>query len=106
MCIDTNITCNLLFYSLFKSYKPECVPERVPAVNLQIAFKAAGKMNQFFQQAKSRLDAGGSEERLAKMVTWNIDLGMKRVSVGASLLIFPLPTPCVFVNTLCPVILY
>ncbi|KDR10969.1 hypothetical protein L798_15047 [Zootermopsis nevadensis] len=35
-------------------------------------------MNQFFQQAKSRLDAGSGEEGHAKMVAWNIDLGMKR----------------------------
>jgi hypothetical protein len=56
-------------------------------------------MNQLFQQAKLRLDAGRGEEGLAKIVTWNIDLGMKRVSVGGSLLIFYLPTSCVPVNT-------
>jgi hypothetical protein len=56
------------------------VPEKVAAVNLHLAFKAVGKMNQFFQQAQLRLNAGFSEERSAKMIKWNIDQGLKKVS--------------------------
>lgn len=70
--------------SLFKSYKPECVPEKIPAVNIQVAFKATGKMNQFFQQARLRLGAGNVDQRNAEMVKWNIDQGVKRVSVNAA----------------------
>lgn len=106
LCRDKNMTYILQFHSLFKSYKPECVPERIPAVNLQLAFKAVGKMNQLFQEAKSRLDAGSGEEALAEIITWSIDHGMKKVSVGASLLTFPLPAPCLPINTLCPMILH
>jgi centromere protein I len=63
---------------LFKSYKPECVPERIPAVNIQVAFKAAGKMNQFFQQARLRLGAGDVDQGNGEMVKWNVDQGVKR----------------------------
>jgi hypothetical protein len=85
--VDTHLlTCILFFFSLFKSYKPECVPEKVPAVNLHLAFKAVGKINPFFQQAQLRLKAGSSEEKCAKMVKWNIDQGLKKVSEGASVL--------------------
>jgi hypothetical protein len=90
------MTCIFSFCSLFKSYKPECVPEKVPAVNLQLAFRAVGKMNQFFQQAQLRLEAGHGqgEEEHAKTVTWNIDHGMKRVSIGSSLH-HPPSSPCI-----------
>jgi hypothetical protein len=93
LCVNTNLTCILSFCSLFKSYKPECVPEKVPAVNLHLAFKAVGKMNQFFQQAQLRLNAGSSEETCAKMVKWNIDQGLKKVSEGASMLNNLPPSP-------------
>ncbi|GFG41066.1 hypothetical protein Cfor_04542 [Coptotermes formosanus] len=63
---------------LFKSYKPECVPEKIPAVNLQVAFKGASKMNPFFQQARLRLGAGNVDQVHAEMVKWNIDQGVKR----------------------------
>jgi len=73
-----------VFCSLFKSYKPECVPEKIPAVNIQVAFKVAGKMNQLFQQARLRLGAGNVDQGNAEMVKWNVDQGVKRVSVNAA----------------------
>lgn len=94
-CVDTNLTCILSFCSLFKSYKPECVPEKVPAVHLHIAFKAVGKMNPLFQQAQLRLNAGSSEETGAKMVKWNIDQGLKKVSEGALVLNNVPPSTCI-----------
>jgi hypothetical protein len=51
---------------------------------MQVAFKAAGKMNQFFQQARLRLGAGSVDQGNAEMVKWNIDQGVKRVSVNAA----------------------
>jgi len=83
--MDKLLTCIFyVFCSLFKSYKPECVPEKIPAVNIQVAFKAAGKMNPFFQQARLRLGAGNVDQGNAEMVKWNIDQGVKRVSVDAA----------------------
>jgi len=79
--MDKHLTSFYVICSLFKSYKPECVPEKIPAVNIQVAFKAAGKMNPFFQQARLRLGAGNVDQGNAEMVKWNIDQGVKRVSV-------------------------
>jgi hypothetical protein len=62
------------------------VPEKIPAVNLQVAFKGASKMNPFFQQARLRLGAGNVDQVHAEMVKWNIDQGVKRVSVDVAVL--------------------
>jgi hypothetical protein len=62
------------------------VPEKIPAVHLQVAFKAASKLNPFFQQAQLRMGAGNVDQGHAEMVKWNIDLGVKRVSVDVAVL--------------------
>jgi len=41
-------------------------------------------MNPFFQQARLRLGAGNVDQGNAEMIKWNIDQGVKRVSVDAA----------------------
>lgn len=57
------------------------MPERIPAVNIQLAFKAAGKMNPFFHEAQLRLGTSDIDQRYPEMLKWHTDQGIKRVSV-------------------------
>ena len=67
-------------------------------------------MNQFFQQARLRLGAGDVDQGNGEMVKWNVDRGVKRVSVNAAvhndistsyiavlLLVFPYPYDFLYV---------
>ncbi|PSN56634.1 hypothetical protein C0J52_11271, partial [Blattella germanica] len=56
--------------ALFKSYKPECVPEKVPAISLEFAFKNIGKMNVLFDRAQQRAGARRVNTQTRK-ITWN-----------------------------------
>ncbi|KAJ9578563.1 hypothetical protein L9F63_005213, partial [Diploptera punctata] len=63
--------------SLFKSYKPECVPEKIKAVNIQIAFANVGKLNPLFEQARNRLT--GTQVVTKNKLVWDVDTAFKKV---------------------------
>ena len=66
-----------LAHSLFKSYKPECVPEKVNPVSLEFAFKNVGKMNQYFHQSQQRLNMGVTRDK--RKIEWDVSSHRKRV---------------------------
>ncbi|XP_069684258.1 centromere protein I-like isoform X2 [Periplaneta americana] len=65
---------------LFKSYKPECVPENTVAINLQLAFRSVGKMNSVFEKVQSRLNATHDERTHTENIVWDCAQGLKRTT--------------------------
>lgn len=61
------------YFRLFKSYRPELVPERISAINIESAWKPIPEELQIrFQNAKARLTIQQTKDLEFKPLEWHI----------------------------------
>lgn len=63
----------MFLFSLFKSYKPELVPERIESINIESVWKPIPEFLRLaLQDARDRAEIQQSEERTQTSYKWNV----------------------------------
>lgn len=62
-----------IYFRLFKSYKPELVPEKIQSINTESVWKPIPEiLRLMLQDAKSRLESQQTQDLHSECFNWNV----------------------------------